>query len=296
VKTLFFGMRCVFSPPVLAAIVSAGHEVVAAITPGPTGAPPLTWSRRPGARPGISLAPSQDGLDALAARHHLPIGQIASLGDPTAIEALAALRPEIIVVACFPRLLPEALLNIAPHGGFNLHPSLLPALRGPEPIFWALRNGLDATGVTAHRLSSRFDAGEIYGQERVAIPFGARIGEIESVLAARAGQLAVSTLTAIEQQSLRSVAQCDSESTYAPFPTMHDFIIPSSWPVRRAFAFARAVAPLGTQIVIEDKHGAKTAVSDAINWFPGQSDFNAYPPAEDEADIQFADGVLRIRM
>jgi hypothetical protein len=77
---------------------------------------------------------------------------------------------------------------------------------------------------------------------------------------------------------------------------MHDFIIPSSWPVRRAFAFARAVAPLGMPVVVEDENGAKTAVSDAINWFPGRPDFHVYPPAEDEADISFADGVLRVRM
>src|SRR5215204_5284223 len=265
-------MRCIFSPPVLAAVISAGHEVVAVMTPGPTGAPSLTWSRRPGARPVLSLSPQQNGLDAIAATHHLPIGQIASMADPVAIEALAGLRPEIIIVACFPRLLPDALLNLAPHGGFNLHPSLLPALRGPEPIFWALRNGLTESGVTAHRLTNRFDAGEIYGQVQVAIPFGARIGQIESILAAKAGELAASTLSALENQSLRPTAQCASKSTYAPNPTMHDFIIPSLWTGRHAFAFARGATPLGKPVVVKCESGAKIAVSDAIKWFPGHTD------------------------
>jgi methionyl-tRNA formyltransferase len=295
-RVLFFGMRCIFSPPVLAAIVSAGHEVVAVITPGPAGAPPLTWSRRPGARPGISLAPEQDGLDGIAARRQLPIGQIASIDDTAAVETLAALRPEIIVVACFPRLLPDALLSIVPHGGFNLHPSLLPSLRGPEPLFWALRNGLEETGVTAHRLTDHFDAGEIYAQEQVAIPFGARIGEIESLLASKAGEMAVDTLPAFAHQTLRPAAQCDSESTYAPFPTMHDFIIPSTWSGRRAFAFVRAVSPLGEPLIVEQLDGAKIAVRDAINWFAGPADFGTDSPAEGEADIRFADGIIRFRI
>src|SRR4051794_24135639 len=156
-------MRCIFSPPVLNAILSAGHEIVAVITPGPVGAPPLTWSRRPDAPPGLPMIQKLDGLDAIAARRRLPAGQLASMSDRAVVESLAVLQPEIIVVACYPRLLPDALLGIAPHGGFNLHPSLLPSLRGPDPIFWALRNGLTETGVTAHRLTDRFDAGEIYG-------------------------------------------------------------------------------------------------------------------------------------
>jgi methionyl-tRNA formyltransferase len=288
-------MRCNFSPPVLAAIVSAGHEIVAVITPGPTEAPPLAWSRRPGARPGLSLSPAKDGLDAIAARHQLPMGQLASMRDPAVIESLAALHPEIIVVACFPRLLPETLLSIAPHGGFNLHPSLLPTLRGPEPIFWALRYGLEITGVTAHRLMNHFDAGDIYAQEPIAIPFGARIGEIESQLAAKAGELAVTTLSAIQHQTLRPVAQCASESTYAPFPTMHDFIIPSTWSGRRAFAFVRAVSPSGEPVVVEQAGESKKSVRDAIKWFPGHTNLDVDSPAEDEADIAFADGVVRFQ-
>ncbi len=294
-RVLFFGMRCIFSPPVLAAIVSAGHEVVAVITPGPTGAPSLTWSRRPGARPGLSLSPEQDGLDAIAARSQLPIGQIASMRDPVAIETLAGLRPEIIVVACFPRLLSDTLLSIAPHGGFNLHPSMLPSLRGPEPIFWALRNGLEETGVTVHRLTNQFDAGEIYAQEPVAIPFGARIGEIESLLASKAGEMAVDTLSAIAHQTLLPVAQCASESTYAPFPTMYDFIIPSTWSGRRAFAFVRAVSPFKEPVILEQAGGSKNAVRDANKWFPGHTNVAFDLPSEDEVDIEFTDGVVRFQ-
>jgi methionyl-tRNA formyltransferase len=149
--------------------------------------------------------------------------------------------------------------------------------------------------VTTHRLTNQFDAGEIYAQESVAIPFGARIGEIESLLAVKASEMAVETLSAIAHQTLRPRAQCASESTYAPLPTMHDFIIPSTWSSRRAFAFVRAVSPSDQPIVVDQADGSKNTVRDAIKWFPGHTNTAFESPAEDEVDIEFTDGVVRFQ-
>ena len=265
-------MRCIFSPPVLAAIVSAGHEVVAVITPGPAGAPPLTWSRRPGARPGISLAPEQDGLDGIAARRQLPIGQIASIDDSAAIETLAALRPEIIVVACFPQLLPDALLSIAPHGGFNLHPSLLPSLRGPEPIFWALRNGFEETGVTAHRLTDHLTPG--ISTRRSRSRFHSARESVKSNRCWLRKRLKWQSISFLRSHIKRFVrrAQCASESTYAPFPTMttSSFHRPGGLPRVRVRS---SCFPTGEPLIVEQQNGSKTAVRDAINRFPRACQF-----------------------
>lgn len=293
-KVLFFGMRCIFSPPVLAALVAAGHDIAAVITPGPSGAPAFVWNRRPGSR-SLALASPSTGLDDIAASRQIPVGQLANPRDPLAIQALAALEPDIIVVACFPRLLPERLVEIAPKGGFNLHPSRLPELRGPEPIFWALRNGLSQTAVTAHGLSDRFDAGEIYGQEPFIMPFGARIGDIETDMAQMAGGMAVRTLDLIANDVLEPTSQCDNQATYAPFPTMHDFIIPSSWNARRAFAFIRGVATDAQPIIIDLGGGEKIAAGDATKWFSRHDRFAHDAAAPGEIDIAFADGVVRIR-
>ena len=293
-RVLFFGMRCIFSPPVLAALVAAGHDIAAVITPGPAGAPAFAWSRRPGFR-SLALSAPSAGLDAIAADLQIPIGQLSNPRDLRAIQSLAALEPDIIVVACFPRLLPEMLIDIAPAGGFNLHPSRLPELRGPEPIFWALHNGQTTTAVTAHRLSDRFDAGEIYGQEPFTMPFGARIGDIEAQMAQMAGGIAIRTLDLIAKNTLEPMRQCDSEATYAPFPTMHDFIISSSWSARRAVAFIRGVATEAQPVTIDLGSGEAIAARDAAKWLSERDQCVHNAAADGEIDIAFADGVVRIR-
>lgn len=293
-RVLFFGMRCIFSPPVLAALVTAGHDIAAIITPGPAGAPAFVWSRRPGSRI-VPLSSSPEGLDGIAASRQIPIGQLANPRDPSAIRTFAALAPDVIVVACFPRLLPEGLIEVAPKGNFNLHPSRLPALRGPEPIFWALRNGLTETAVTAHRLSDRFDAGEIYGQEPFTMPFGARIGEIEAQMAHLGGSLALRVLAAMESKHFHTRPQCDNEATYAPFPTMHDFTIQNSWSALRAYAFIRGVATDARPVIVDLGNGEKIAARDATKWLPERHRSSCGASADDEIDLAFADGVVRVR-
>jgi methionyl-tRNA formyltransferase len=158
-----------------------------------------------------------------------------------------------------------------------------------------LHNGLTETAVTAHRLSDSFDAGEIYAQEPFTMPFGARISEIEAKMAQLAGALAARTLVTIADNALCPLPQCDSESTYAPFPTMHDFIISSSWGARRAYAFIRGVATDARPVIIDLGNGKKMAAHDATKWFREQGHSAHKASAAEEIDIAFVDGVVRIR-
>ena len=77
--------------------------------------------------------------------------------------------PAIIYSFNYRRLLPRQILECASIGAFNLHPSKLPAYRGRAPINWVLVNGERETGVTLHYMVARADAGDIVGQETVAI-------------------------------------------------------------------------------------------------------------------------------
>src|ERR1700674_5235784 len=89
------------------------------------------------------------------------------------VEAVAAtidtLKPSIIYSFSYRHLIPESVLELASHGAFNLHPSLLPAYRGRAPVNWVLVNGERETGVTLHHMVARADAGDIVGQRAVAI-------------------------------------------------------------------------------------------------------------------------------
>jgi methionyl-tRNA formyltransferase len=85
---------------------------------------------------------------------------------------LQAARPDVILSFHFDQIFTLETLAMAPLGGVNIHPSLLPRHRGPIPTFWALQEGPDATGVSIHRIAARIDAGEVLAQRAHALPSG----------------------------------------------------------------------------------------------------------------------------
>ncbi len=89
--------------------------------------------------------------------------------------ALAATRPDLIVTCHFDQILAAETIALAPLGGVNLHPSLLPAHRGPMPCFWAAAEGAGRFGVSLHRLVPRIDAGALLAQRAWAPPAGASV-------------------------------------------------------------------------------------------------------------------------
>jgi methionyl-tRNA formyltransferase len=84
----------------------------------------------------------------LAAGAGISVIQPQSFRDAGAVELLAGLRPDIIIVAAYGQILPEAVLQIPQHKCINIHPSLLPRYRGPSPVAAAIINGEEQTGVT----------------------------------------------------------------------------------------------------------------------------------------------------
>lgn len=289
-RVLFFGMRCSFSPPVLRALVAAGHEIVAVITPWLARRPALSWNRPP-QTPLLPLATSAIDLDGVAFRTGIPVGRLGDPRSPDATATLAELHPDMIVVACFPRLIPRSLVTIAPYGGVNIHPSRLPQLRGPEPVFHTLHQGITTSALTLHLLSDRFDAGDVLAQRDVALPDGARIDDLEQQMARVGGELLVSTLPLIAAGEITPIRQAEADATFAPFPTEADFLIPIDWAARRVFNFIRGVAPRRYPLRIVHASGALIPARDAIAW---TTETFASPPGDDEQDVAFRDGLVRI--
>ncbi len=94
---------------------------------------------------------------------------IGDVNGPAFHAALKAARPDLIVTFHFDQILTPGTLALAPLGGINLHPGLLPRHRGPVPAFWCLAEGT-TPGVTVHRLAPRIDAGAILAQQAVTLP------------------------------------------------------------------------------------------------------------------------------
>lgn len=116
---------------------------------------------------GLQCQPPPVKVEALA--RGLSVVQPVKARDPGFLAELAALEPDLVVVAAYGQLLPPALLAIPSRGCLNVHTSLLPRWRGAAPIQWAIAEGDAETGVTLMRMDAGLDTGEIVAEVRTAI-------------------------------------------------------------------------------------------------------------------------------
>ena len=109
-------------------------------------------------------------LTRWARSRDIPCVDVADINGPQLATALRASGAELILSFHFDQIFSAATLALAPRGGINVHPSLLPQHRGPLPAFWAMRERPPAFGVSVHRLVPRIDAGAILAQQAVRLP------------------------------------------------------------------------------------------------------------------------------
>jgi methionyl-tRNA formyltransferase len=219
---------------------------------------------------------------------------VASLGDPQTLVLLGGFQPEMIVVVCFPYIFPPALLQLPPYGCLNLHPSLLPAYRGPAPLFWIARQDERQTGVTLHFLDEGIDSGDIVAQAAVDRPDGLSEAELEQRCAAEGARLLEAALRQLGQgQPLARRPQSQPEASYFPWPCETDFKITPDWTARRAFNFLRGAA--GWPLVIQVDQQS-WPVRRAISYAEGQVLDEPYLLLGDELWVQFQPGVLRAKV
>ena len=166
-------------------------------------------------------------------------------------ERIAALAPDVIVVACFPWRVPRSIREIARFGCVNVHPSLLPDGRGPEPVFWAFRRNLRTTGVTIHRMDDGLDTGPILAQEVVGIGPDATIVTLEGDLARAGGSLLHAVIRDLALGLVRERKQPPGLWQAAPFPSRDDLVATTEWPATHMASFIRSIAPVHGPVSIQ---------------------------------------------
>lgn len=324
-RVVFFGMRCAASGPPLAALLDAGFDVRSVVLPASPAAPPvrqlppvspasylqvslqaatvacedLSHCRGRGHDAPTSGRRGRDEADIVHLAHGagIPILEIASLQHPAALTAVAAHRPDVIVTACFPRRLPAALLAVPSLGGVNVHPSLLPVGRGPEPVFWTLRRGERRTGATVHQMDAAFDAGPILAQEAIDVPSGIRAPDLELSLARLGARLLVPALRALAAGHAAPRPQDDALATYAAIPTATDYIVPTNLPARWAYSFVRGVAPLGGPLLLHVlATGERFSLQDALTYTEGESMERPLVRMGTDLLVRFRPGTVRYRL
>jgi methionyl-tRNA formyltransferase len=191
-----------FAVPSLAALLEAGHEVVAVYCQPPR---PSGRGHRTQPSPAHEFAASR----GLAVRH--PV----SLRTPEAEAEFAALALDAAVVAAYGLLLPKAILAAPRLGCINIHASLLPRWRGAAPIQRAIVAGDEVSGVTIMQMDEGLDTGAILLAESVPIGPATTAGELHDELAARGARLAVAALAGIADGTLRARPQPAEGVVYA---------------------------------------------------------------------------------
>lgn len=192
-----------FAVPSLERLIADGHEIAAV----------YTQPDKPKNR-GMQLTPPPVKRVALA--HSIPVVQPQRLRDEGVLEVLAVLRPELIVVVAYGKLLPKAMFELPAMGCINVHSSLLPKYRGAAPINWAVINGETETGVTIQDIAEKLDAGDILAQAQTPIGPDESVETLHDRLARMGAQLLSETVLQIQAGTVVRTPQEDSQSTYAP--------------------------------------------------------------------------------
>lgn len=192
-----------FALPTLGALLGEGHDVIAVVT----------QPDRPQGR-GRSLAPS--AVKEFAEAEGIPVLQPEKARAPEFVAELEALEPELNVVVAYGQILSRALLDAPERGSVNLHPSLLPELRGAAPINWAIIRGYDVTGVTTMRMTEELDAGPILRQVTEPILPGETATDLTVRLSELGAETMIETLALMEMDDLEERPQDDDRATYAP--------------------------------------------------------------------------------
>lgn len=134
-------------------------------------------------------------VKAQAERYGLHVLQPTSFRkQPDSLAALAALEPDLLVVAAYGLILPRAVLALPTHGSINVHASLLPAYRGASPITAAIFNGDAKTGVSIMLLDEGMDTGPVLAQAEQMIRKGDTTASLSERLSSQGAKLLVETL------------------------------------------------------------------------------------------------------
>ncbi len=185
----------------------------------------------------VTVSPVKE--EALA--HGLPIFQPKTLRSARVQDELRGLQPDVIVVAAYGLILPQAVLDTPPKQCLNVHASLLPKFRGASPIAFAILSGETQTGITIMLMDAGLDTGPILAQRAISIANDDTTGTLERRLSALGAVLLTDTLPRWLAGALTPQPQDDAGATHTRLLTKEDGLIDwslsASEIVRRTRAF-----------------------------------------------------------
>ncbi|MBQ4132515.1 MAG: methionyl-tRNA formyltransferase [Desulfovibrionaceae bacterium] len=167
---------------------------------------------RPAGR-GLKVEPT--AVKKVALEHGIPVFQPVNFKEQSEVDALAALQPDVLLVAAYGLILPESVLAVPRLAPLNVHASLLPRYRGAAPIQRSIMAGDQVTGVSIMHMEKGLDTGPVYLQRALAIGMEDTCATLHDELANLGGRLLIEALPRLEAGTLKAVEQDHTLATYA---------------------------------------------------------------------------------
>ncbi len=195
-----------FAVPCLDILVKDGYDICGVIT----------QPDKPRGR-GHKLTPPP--VKVCANENNIPVFQPETLKNNGISDVLESLKPEIIIVVAYGKILPEYVLNYPKYGCVNVHASDLPKYRGAAPVQRCVINGEKETGVTTMYMEKGLDTGDMIYKSKTPIPENETYGILHDRLSLMGAELLLKTVKAIEKGIAPREKQNDAEASYAQMIT-----------------------------------------------------------------------------
>ena len=227
-KIVFMGTPD-FAEESLRAVYEAGYEILTVVT-------------NPDRPQGRGMKMSISPVKKFAEEKGLPILQPEKVRkNEEFITKIKDLKPDVICVVAYGKILPKEILEIPKYGCINVHGSLLPKYRGAAPIQWAVLNGDKETGITTMYMDVGMDTGDMILKEKVTIGDDETTGELWDRLAKIGGKLLVKTLKEIENGTVKRIKQDDD---FSLAPMLDKSIAKIDWKNKKAIEIKNLVRGL----------------------------------------------------
>lgn len=183
-----------------------------------TGLLPALVITNPDAPQGRKMILTETPVSSWAREREIETFKPATLRDDAVIQKLTSSACDIFIVAAYGKIIPQAILDIPKYKTLNMHPSLLPRLRGASPIRSAILEDINPTGISIMILTAGMDEGPVLAQEEVLIPsetWPIRGSELDELLAKRGGELLAKTLPSWVAGEISPQEQTHEDATYS---------------------------------------------------------------------------------
>lgn len=240
-----------FSVPSLKAIHAAGFTIRAVYTQP---------DKQRGRGKKVSASPVKECAEKLG----IPVFQPQTLKDPDIIAGLADLKPDVIIVIAYGKILPKAILDIPRYGCLNVHGSLLPAYRGAAPIQYAIKDGVRTSGVTIMMLDEGMDTGKMLKKAEIVLDAKETTGTLFDKLAIVGAETLIPVLKDLPAYEAAAQSQDESKATYTAKITKEMTHIDFSQPAVVIERLIRTLDPHPGAYILHEGHRLKLWAADVV--------------------------------